>query len=268
MTYENWSAALQPKIAGSWNLHTVLPKTIDFFVMISSAVAISGNPGQSNYASGCAYQDALARARSVQGLPAYSINSVAVLDTGFVSENPEVADALRRQGLGTITTTELLGHLSYAVMNPIASEPSDSQCSIGLVPTGNERGLRPSTWMADSKFRHLTRRNVLAADPSNTSENVIESINAAETEEEVLEWIFQAILKQLSKLIATPIEQLSGSRSLDDYGVDSLVAVELRNWVGAYLQANIPILVVRGTKSIRELAGLVAKESKLVSIMR
>ena len=69
---------------------------------------------------------------------------------------------------------------------------------------------------------------------------------------------------QLSKVTALPVERLNPAESLDAYGVDSLVAVELRNWIGAYLQANVPLLVLRGTGSIQELAEIVTKESRLV----
>jgi len=77
--------------------------------------------------------------------------------------------------------------------------------------------------------------------------------------------VIGGILKQLSKLMAAPVEMLSSARSLDSYGVDSLVAVELRNWIGAYLGANVQLMVLQGTSSIDALATIVVKESRLVS---
>lgn len=264
MSSEQWSAAHLPKITGSCNLHTVLSDKVDFFIMMSSAVAISGNAGQSNYAGACAYQDALAHHRRRLGLPAYSINVGAVVDSGFVSENPQVAAALRRKGFGTITTSELLALLNYVVSNTLIGGLEGSQSVIGILPKGNEPGLRPGAWLAASKFRHLSRRDRLAKD-FGESGDVAESIALTKSAEAATDLICQAIIKQLSKLLATPVKYLSSDRSLDDYGIDSLVAVELRNWIGAFLQANIPILVLRRTSSIQELAVLVAKDSRLVS---
>jgi emericellamide synthase (highly reducing iterative type I polyketide synthase) len=263
MTYQQWKSATLPKTDGSWNLHQVLPKSIDFFILMSSAVAVSGNPGQSNYAGACAYQDALAHYRHKQGLPAYSLNVGCVVNSGFVSENPEVAAALRRQGFGTITVAELLANLDYIVST--SHSRTGCQSSVGLIPTGNERGLRKGVWIDDAKFRHL-RRNDGVKQESGGSGDVAESIVAAKTADDALQCICQAILQQLAKLFATSLKYLSEDRSLDDYGVDSLVAVELRNWIGAYLQANIPMLVLRKSGSIRELAGIVMKESRLVTI--
>lgn len=265
MEYDQWYATHRPKTKGTWNLYTALPKTIDFLVMMSSAVAISGNAGQTNYAGACTYQDALAHFLRTQGLPAYSINVGAVADSGFVAENPEVAAALRRKGFGTIATKEMLATLNYVLANNATFQVDDCQCVIGLVPKGNEPGLRPGVWVNDSKFRHLSHRNNGSQESSDSGE-VGETISSAQTAEEAVNLICEAIIQQLSKLLATPVKYLSEDRSLDDYGVDSLVAVELRNWIGAFLQANIPLLVLRKTTSVRELGGLVAKESRLVSV--
>lgn len=265
MTNDQWTGAVSAKITGSWNIHTLLPHSVDFFLLMSSAVALSGNPGQTNYGAACAYQDALARHRSQLGRPAYSINVGAVVDTGFVSENPEIASALRRQGLGTITSAELLAKLNYAILHPVAASPEEAQCSIGLIPAGNERGLGVSTWLEEARFKQQARSGNNVKMSSEGSADLLGAISGAKNNDEALASIAAAIVQQLSKLIATPVEYISDAGKLDDYGVDSLVAVELRNWIAAYLQANISILTMRNAPSIKDLAGLVAKNSKIVS---
>lgn len=40
--------ALKPKVDGTWNLHTLLPPDVDFFVMLSSASGVTGTRGQAN----------------------------------------------------------------------------------------------------------------------------------------------------------------------------------------------------------------------------
>ena len=265
MTYDQWMGATAPKVKGTWNLHIHTPVDLDFFIIMSSAVAISGNVGQSNYAAACSFQESLARFRTGKGLPAYSIDIGAVVEVGFVSENPEVAATLRRQGLGTVRVPELLSLLNYAVVNPLANRPSESQCSIGLSPGGDEAGLGQSIWMTDVKFRHLARHDFATKEFSGNSSDGLDAIRGASRPDEAAELICQTILQQLGKLIATPAENLSAAQNLGYYGVDSLVAVELRNWIGAYLQANVPLLVLRGTGSIKDLAKIVTKESRLVS---
>jgi emericellamide synthase (highly reducing iterative type I polyketide synthase) len=271
MTIDQWSNTLRPKVDGSWNLHAALPADLDFFVMLSSAVAIRGNPGQCHYGAACAFQDALAHHRSASGLPAHSINIAAVSEIGFVSENPEVAAALRRNGLGNVTQGELLSHLDYVVSH--ASDRSCCQSSIGLFPPDDKLDPRLSATLAtcymDSKFRHLAPQDAAATAGQTLARpeaDALNSIASATTMEEAIGHVEEAILQQLSKLIMTPRERLVSSASLDEYGVDSLVAVELKNWLSACLRANVPMLSIRSSSSIHALAGTVASQSRLVAV--
>lgn len=89
MPYENWIQATRPKIEGSWNLHELMPKELDFFVMLSSVSGIVGNRGQSNYCAGNTYQDALAHYRRSQGLTAQTVDLGAIGGMGWFEENKE-----------------------------------------------------------------------------------------------------------------------------------------------------------------------------------
>ena len=60
MSLEDFQIAVKPKVQGSWNLHTLLPSDLDFFVLLSSGAGVTGNRGQANYCMGNTYQDALA----------------------------------------------------------------------------------------------------------------------------------------------------------------------------------------------------------------
>lgn len=266
MTDDQWRGAIAPKVEGTKNLHSYLGKDLDFFIIMSSSVVVTGNMGQCNYSAACSFQDTLARHRTAIGVPAFSINVGPVLEVGYVSENPEVAATLRRNGLGAIGVCEILAMLNYAVTNPRGDgNLAGGTCSVGMVPTGDELGLGDTLWMADRRFSHLVRRQAAGPKAGSASEDVARLLTGAASFESASEIICDSILQQLGRLIATPAEALSAAQSLDSYGVDSLVAVELRNWIGAYLQANVQLMVLRGTGSIRELANIVTKESRLVS---
>ena len=52
MTHEQFQGVISPKVQGSWNLHHLLPKDMDFFILLSSSAGIAGSRGQGNYAAG------------------------------------------------------------------------------------------------------------------------------------------------------------------------------------------------------------------------
>ena len=93
ISVEDWTASLRPKVQGSRCLYECLPKDLDFFIMLSSCVGISGNKGQANYAAGNTYQDALALYRRPQGLPVTSIDLTWMRGIGVVAESMDLRRA-------------------------------------------------------------------------------------------------------------------------------------------------------------------------------
>ncbi len=289
MRASDWNAALAPKVRGTLNLDAVFGDSaggsLDFFLMLSSAVAVSGNAGQSNYGAACSFQDALVRQHVNAGPTTarkcsyYSINVGVVIEVGFVAENPAVAEALRKAGLGALNLADLLSVVNYAVTGQDAAAGAAvgrsrwGGCVAGMVPPVT-RGSGVPRWMRERRFVQLVhQRERLGPGGQRGSsdgaakgtEDLATVLGRAAGPKEAVDIVCAALLQQLGKLIATPVEMLSPARSLDSYGVDSLVAVELRNWIGTYLRASVQLMVLRGTSSINELASIVARESRLVN---
>ncbi|KAK7972306.1 hypothetical protein PG988_006440 [Apiospora saccharicola] len=91
----NWIRTMDSKVATSWNLHTLLGG-LDFMILFSSVSGIVGNPGQSNYAAGCTFQDTLAHWRTRHGWQTTAIDLGVVSDVGVVAET----DHLKRHLAG------------------------------------------------------------------------------------------------------------------------------------------------------------------------
>ena len=74
-TPERIARVLAPKVRGGWALHALtLGDPIDSFVLYSSAAALFGSPGQSNYAAANGFLDGLAAYRQARDLPGLAIN--------------------------------------------------------------------------------------------------------------------------------------------------------------------------------------------------
>lgn len=76
----------------------MLPKDMDFFVMLSSLAGVMGHRGQGNYGAGNIFQDDFASFRRSQGLPAMTIDIGYLLSVGFVAEHDEYVDHVKSMG--------------------------------------------------------------------------------------------------------------------------------------------------------------------------
>ncbi|EKG12367.1 Beta-ketoacyl synthase [Macrophomina phaseolina MS6] len=89
MSAEHLRITVGPKVHGTWNLHDMLPKDLDFFVMLSSLAGVMGHRGQGNYGAGNIFQDYFANYRRSVGLRAMTIDIGYLLSVGFVAEHDE-----------------------------------------------------------------------------------------------------------------------------------------------------------------------------------
>lgn len=72
-------------------------------------------------------------------------------------------------------------------------------------------------------------------------------------------------MEKMATLLMVPREEILPSRPMAEYGLDSLVAVQMRAWVAGAMEAQVSILELLANVSVRGLAGVVAGRSKLVN---
>ncbi|EEY15605.1 lovastatin nonaketide synthase [Verticillium alfalfae VaMs.102] len=159
MTQEDYYTAVRPKVVASRNLHELLPRDMDFFVLLSSASGVVGNRGQSNYCIGNTYQDALARHRAGRGLPGVAVDLGMILSVGFAAENQESMANLRQEGFNAMREDEFLALLDILCSPPDldADANGSPQIAVGLeVPaTLRIKGIPEPAWLHDPLFRQL-----------------------------------------------------------------------------------------------------------------
>lgn len=265
-------AAVRPKVHGSWNLHHVLQNDLDFFVMLSSSASIVGSRAQSNYAAGNAFQDALAFHRRSHGQHASAIDLGIILGVGFLEENNSstVTANIRTWNFTGIKEQEMHRIVSSAITG--ASMPGvpnlEPQIITGL-PTAamiGAAGLKFPWWSNDAKFCHL--RDI---DSDNANARVDEDgaqiqtlLAAAQSFEDAIDVVVDAIVNKLAKSMMVDVQDIERTQTITKYGVDSLLAVELRSWIYTELQVDISIFELLKTVPILDLAKHIALKSKLV----
>ncbi|KAF2207327.1 hypothetical protein CERZMDRAFT_107796 [Cercospora zeae-maydis SCOH1-5] len=274
MSYKSWSAAVKPKVAGSWNLHELLPRDLDFFVMLSSATGILGNRGQANYAAGNTYQDALAHHRHSRGLPASTVDVGAILSVGYVAENSSRVAINKGTSveLEQIREEELHTILEYSMRHN--GDAPTTQVVTGLTSrdTYVSKGMPTPTFMSTPLFAHLNAESVHSAASMKGSKDGLKEVAIASllatatTISAAAEMVVAAVVARLSDLLSVAAEHIELDKSFSANGIDSLVAIELRTFLVRDIKADVPMLDIMSTQSIRSLAKRIAVLSKAVDI--
>ncbi|KAI1781283.1 putative polyketide synthase [Hypoxylon cercidicola] len=270
MTLADWRAGLQPKLDGTRNLHAAFsrPGSLDFFVMLSSVSGIVGITSQTNYAGGGSYEDALARWRQVRGLPAVAVDLGPISDIGYVAKSAKVADRLRKDGdFAMLDEDIVLRALKAAVAHPLGGR---SQIIVGL-----NSGPGPQ-WDVDgrsqlgrdarfSPLRHRSKASSRAGAPDGDDRggmSLAARLGDAGSCQEGAVLIGDAIAAKLADIFMTPVAEIDLSKPPAHFGVDSLVAVELRNMLVLQAAADISIFNILQTPSLAALAATVAEKSR------
>ncbi|KAJ5953151.1 Acyl transferase/acyl hydrolase/lysophospholipase [Penicillium verhagenii] len=268
MTMEEWNTAVNPKVQGTWNLHNASLSAgadLDFFVLFSSTSGLLGQPGQINYAGANSFLDAFAHYRLGLGLPACSIQIGAVEEVGYVAENESILQKLKNSGTAdwTVSSQGLIEAIEAAVQSSLNKSPlgaSNGSNGFCLGPrtdnTSRNSGNR-AIWKKDLRLAVFNNHdNNGNASGSSSSEGLQSFLVAAKSDQSLLEQpesarlLAKEIGKKVFSFLLKPEEDLQTSCPLSDLGIDSLVAIEVRQWWKLTFGFDISVLELLGMGSL------------------
>jgi acyl carrier protein len=227
--------------------------------MFSSGAALLGSPGQGNYAAANSFMDALAHLRRADGRHALSINWGSWSDVGMAAA---VAEQHQRRwaalGLAMIAPADGVQMLAQLLQ----SNRSTQAAALPLVRSrlGAQHGpffsllAKAAPMPASAGASAATSadwRSTLAA--------------AAAGERQAL--LVSLLAEQLIKVLALPTSQrVDTQRSLMDLGMDSLMAMELRNRVQGALKVQLAVAdLLKGPSTEKLAADLLSKLGELLA---
>ncbi|KAH5055929.1 hypothetical protein HBI88_091050 [Parastagonospora nodorum] len=236
----SWNYAIDPKVAGTWNLHNALAdQPLDFFIMISSISAMTGAPTQGNYCAANTFLDFFARYRRQMGLPATTIALSMVLEVGFVSQSLTIEQGISRSGIHGIDEKDFIRLIEAGVApQPDSKWLFDHSANCFLVS-----GLEPAKLASDidvNDFRFWLQPRVgpllnaiLASDGNDAG--------AAKAKIALdLPGILEQVITKFAKTFSLEAEDIDTTKPLSSYGMDSMIGTDLRNWCYKQLGADIP----------------------------
>lgn len=248
MSLDQLDRAMSPKVRGTWNLHIAtrdLP--LDFFVLFSSVASVLGSPGQANYAAGNAFLDALAHARRQAGLPATAVNWGPWAGSGMAAEAGR-DESVKSRGMMLIEPhdgLDLLGKLM---------KMTTPQVAVMNVHWGDMLKL-----LGSRRPPLLTEiaAEVQEAGGEDTTSRVdvvfLQKLQAAETSSRQT-LVQEYIREELARIMGIEPTSLETNQPLSTFGLDSLLALELKNNLEGRLDFTLPMAKLMEGPSIESLA--------------
>lgn len=251
---QRFAKVLQPKADGAWNLHLATQDAtsplagVEQFVLFSSVAATLGSPGQANYAAANASLDALAQHRRSLGLPATSLAWGPWAGGGMAAG--ETADAVRSKGMDLLPADEALGLMGRLMATETASVAvfdarweAMSKLLAGRRPALLEGLLIEGETAGGRRGDAALRQRLLSASDEERQAELVSMVRA-----------------ELARVTSVAPEEIEPAAPLTAIGIDSLMALELKNNLESKLAITLPMGKLLAGPTVITLAEAAAEE--------
>ncbi|PNH61906.1 hypothetical protein VD0001_g9598 [Verticillium dahliae] len=247
--WADFSAVLAPKVAGTQNLVALLdreaaPGQLDFVVFFSSAVAVAGNAGQTAYGAANWFMQGTASELRRRGPPACVVHIGHVSGLGYVHRHARrriIEDALHVL-MAAVSETDLLDMLAEAIVGgrPAGGRPAE-------IITGIRGDIRAYSWREQPRLWHYLRSDDDAAHAGRDGPDVslkAQLAAAAADHDACLELLLKAFGAALCAMLHMKPDELDSNMPVASLGIDSLVAVRVREWFMHHVAVEVSVLKV------------------------
>ena len=251
-SWESFEEVLWPKVLGAWHLHrATMDRNLDLFVLFSSVAGVLGNPGQANHSAANAFLDQLAGHRRALGLPGQAIAWGAWEGIGEAEEQRQrIGRQLESVGTGWINSQQGLRALERLMRQ---------DATTGLVASLDWQVFSENIEQRSPLLEHLLASTDGGDEEGDAQADLLTGLRYASPEdrEQALITFLQRELQAVMRLSTAPLPSVDFS----DLGMDSLMAVELRNrmnraFAGEYVASNTVVFDYSSVESLaRHLAG-------------
>ncbi|KAF9893690.1 hypothetical protein FE257_009858 [Aspergillus nanangensis] len=271
--HDDYTSIITPRVRGLWNLHNATLQNelhLDFFINLSSVAGVVGNRGQSIYAATSTFMSAFSRYRAEAGLPCCTIDLGPVKDIGYLAEHIDTQHVFQDLASQGLDEAELHGLLAGAISGKMKNT-CDGHSITGL--SFKDVSNTQPFFANDARFSHLLRAAEadqsdmrIVADSASTNQTIplATVVRRCGDRESVERTVRDAIAVKVATVLMLPLEDIDPSRSIASYGLDSLVAIEVRNWIFRELAAHLQILEIIGAESLASLAKVTVEKSEML----
>ena len=226
-----------PKAAGAWWLHQATANAdVDWWVTYSSAASLLGAPGQGTYAAANSWIDGLVAYRRSLGLPAAGINWGPWAEVGR-------AQFFADLGVSMITSAQGLEAVQLLL--------SADRARTGVFTLDARQWFQSFPAAAGSSLFAKLQESITVERRSGG--RIRAELDACDPGERPARLAI-AIADEIRGVLRST-EPIEHDRPLESLGLDSLMALELRNRLESSLGTTLPVALVWAYPTITDLAG-------------
>ncbi|MEK7866016.1 MAG: SDR family NAD(P)-dependent oxidoreductase [Planctomycetota bacterium] len=233
------------KAAGAWNLHReTLSLPLEHFICFSSISSVAGAPRQGAYNAGNGFLDALAHYRHARGLPALVVNWGAILGAGYIERTPKAGEFLRKVGTIPLPLSEALDLFAeLSVLDPVQAFAArvDWRVVAQVNPAAASNPSLAALLQAGDDVGGGSLAARLAAASPEARPGLVEEFLAGE----------------VAGVFDIAAEKIDRDVPLTHLGLDSLMAIELKNRIEKQVGAALPMTEIMRGPNLRQLAVVV-----------
>ncbi len=243
---------LRAKVTGSWLLHELLRDApLDFMIFFSSTSALLSSPMMGSYAAGNVFMDTLAHYRRAMGLPALSINWGTWREVGMALSFVEEHDRRAVTLAGTISNAEGLAALDHLV------QQTHAQVAVLPVDWAAWQRLYPD-FVKAPLLAQVIDQNAPDSGYGQAQPELDVWLGLPPDEREAA--LLPYLTAQVARILHASVDDVEPDQSILRMGVDSLMAIELKNRLERDLQVALAVVQLLQGPSVRQLAGMLAMQ--------
>ena len=261
LTGERLERVLRPKLDGAYHLHELTAdQELAAFVLFSSVAGLGG-AGQANYAAANTFLDALAAERRKRGLAGMSLMWGLWEPRGAgMTAHLGRAELMRMRRQGVLPLSLELG---LELLDASLSRPEAVLIPLHLDVGVMQRQLGGAE--VPALYRSLLRSGLKRASAASGDTSTLRArLAALASDAERLKALVELVQEDIAAVLALPsASSVPADVPLKELGLDSLMAVELRNRLSARVGSKLPTTLAFDYPTARAMAQLLMEKLEL-----
>jgi acyl transferase domain-containing protein/NADPH:quinone reductase-like Zn-dependent oxidoreductase/acyl carrier protein len=230
LTAERLRKNMRPKAWAGWNLHRqTMSDPLDFFLCCSSISGVMGNAGQAAYGAGNTFLDGLCLYRRSQGLPGLSVSLGYIEDAGWVARAGGLMERPAELGIR--------GFPVRAALEAIRRLLPGARGHVVLVRADWSRYVASTDSQLAADLPTNAEDSPASPEEPGDLRQQLHSGNAGELLTKRVRW-------HLNRILGLSGREVDPHASLVDLGLDSLMAIDLVQYIERETGVRIPVMSI------------------------